>query len=123
MGDRLYTNRTTLISFCLGFSGSALGLTTLQYGFYNHMMDQLTTWRQNMLDMRRRLEIGGGVPYLLRDEDFVAYWGRLPMPRYRRRQARRDAVKRCLQHEWNRAIRITATSLSHWLARRYEPKK
>ncbi|KAI7850588.1 hypothetical protein BDC45DRAFT_560073 [Circinella umbellata] len=121
MGDRLYANRATLISFCLGFSGSALGLATAQYGFYIGMMDQLTSWRQDMLDMRRRLEIGGGVPYLLRDEDFVAYWGQLPLPRYRRRQARRDAVKQCLQHEWNYMIRTTATTLSNWFARRYEP--
>ncbi|KAI9492240.1 hypothetical protein BDB00DRAFT_829002 [Zychaea mexicana] len=120
MGDRLYTNRTTLISFCLGFSGSALGLATAQWGFQNHMDEQLSTWREAMLHMRRRLEIGGGVPYLLRDEEFVAYWGQRPMPRYRRREAQRDAFKRCLQHEWNCGVRATATSLSNLLARRYE---
>ena len=74
MGERLYTNRATLISFCRGFSGSALGLATAQYGFYIGMMDQLTSWRQNMLDMRRRLEIGGGVPYLLRDEVYNVFF-------------------------------------------------
>ncbi|KAI8138116.1 hypothetical protein BJV82DRAFT_632654 [Fennellomyces sp. T-0311] len=120
MSDRLYTNRLTLISFCLGFSGSALGLTTAQYGFLTHMNDQMWSWREAMLMMRRRLEIGGGVPFLLRDEDFVAYWGQLPLPRYRRRQARYDAVKRNLQHEWNCAVRATAFTLSRWLAKRYD---
>ena len=73
MSERLYTNRLTLISFCLSFSGSALGLATAQYGFLNHMNDQMWSWREAMLQMRRRLEIGGGVPFLLRDEVYKQY--------------------------------------------------
>lgn len=58
----------TLISFCLGLSGSVLGVTTLQWAFKETMTGQLMQWRQDIIHMRQRLEIGGGVPYLLRDQ-------------------------------------------------------
>lgn len=58
----------TLISFCLGLSGSVLGVTTLQWALKESMTGQLEQWRQDVIHMRQRLEIGGGVPYLLRDQ-------------------------------------------------------
>ncbi|KAI9322271.1 hypothetical protein BX666DRAFT_2022771 [Dichotomocladium elegans] len=112
---------TTVVSFCLGMTGSALGATLLQHQFRTAMAEQMMQCRDIMLNMRRRLEIAGGVPYLLRDEAFVAYWGNLPRPRYLTRQDRFRAAKHYVQHLWNCGIITTAATLNRHLAKRYEP--
>ncbi|KAI7884606.1 hypothetical protein K492DRAFT_204687 [Lichtheimia hyalospora FSU 10163] len=108
----------TLISFCLGLSGSILGVTTLQWAFKETMTGQLMQWRQDMMHMRQRLEIGGGVPYLLRDQAFVDYLGELHRSRYDNKDS---SMKRYLQHQWNQSIISIAAALNRRLARQYEP--
>ncbi|CDH55702.1 predicted protein [Lichtheimia corymbifera JMRC:FSU:9682] len=108
----------TLISFCLGLSGSVLGVTTLQWAFKETMTGQLMQWRQDIIHMRQRLEIGGGVPYLLRDQGFVAYLSELHRSRYDNKDS---SMKRYLQHQWNQSIISIAAALNRRLARQYEP--
>ncbi|CDS12849.1 hypothetical protein LRAMOSA05033 [Lichtheimia ramosa] len=108
----------TLISFCLGLSGSVLGVTTLQWALKESMTGQLEQWRQDVIHMRQRLEIGGGVPYLLRDQDFVAYLSELHRSRYDNKDS---SMKQYLQHQWNQSIISIAAALNRRLARQYEP--
>ncbi|KAG0174754.1 hypothetical protein DFQ28_000338 [Apophysomyces sp. BC1034] len=78
------------------------------------MNTEMTDWRDAMTEMRKRFEVAGGVPYLMRDEAFIARLGHPTV-----KLAWSDHVKRWLQHEWNQGIALTAAGLNGLLARRW----
>lgn len=73
MGGDLWTrhssvNGTIWVSFVLGCSGAIVGIATGHYALREAMTRQMGSLQEAVIHMRKRLEVSGGVPYLLRDE-------------------------------------------------------
>ncbi|ORX61848.1 hypothetical protein DM01DRAFT_1331317 [Hesseltinella vesiculosa] len=102
----------TLQSFWLGLSGGVLTMLTLNKAFMIQASEQTMSLSNKLHKMRIKYEIGGGVPYLLRDQAFV-----LQGLAHRPRQTHWLCL--CVQDHWNQGIHGLAGQLNAWLARKY----
>ncbi|KAL1934367.1 hypothetical protein VTP01DRAFT_6549 [Rhizomucor pusillus] len=105
-----------VLSFFLGFSGGTLAVFLGGYAMQEQLSRQCKEWRETMLSTRWRLEALGGVPYLLRDEEFISYWSQRHVLQDIRQS---DNITKTLQHEWNQGIVTFAAILNKLLVKRY----
>ncbi|KAI8073350.1 hypothetical protein BC940DRAFT_291126 [Gongronella butleri] len=103
----------TLQSFWLGATGGAMAMLTLNKALLVQATEQTEWLTARLHDMKMTYEVGGGVPYLLRDQAYVVQG----MTYSKRNQTHWLCL--CLQDQWNQGVHGLAQQLNRWLARKH----